>query len=304
MSKKWMLLACLLLAPGAASAGQATSGKDAPPENVTTMRVDGEIAVGPGGRVEDYAITTELADELRAILDKAVRGWTFPPMTVDGQPALVRNRMRVTLAARQIDGGYVLSIDNVTFRPESGPGAVDRVGASGARRTAGVRISATRMPVPAYPAPLARAGVEGAVLLGIRIAPDGSVEDAVVVQSSLFNVRGRRWVLDEARRQFEGAALAAIRRWTFDVAADPGSDPTPSARTVMMPVWFAMEGMDTHDAVGQWRTELRSARHRLPWIAYDNDKAQRIGISDVGPGELLALEATLRPPEGVIGRAL
>lgn len=304
MNRTWMLLACLLLASHPAAAGEQAPPDGAAAESVMTMRVDGDLVVGTEGRVVDYEITTELPDELRGILDKAVRGWTFQPMTVAGQPVQARNRMRVTLAAREVGAGYALSVDNVTFQPATKPG-VARANAAGpvADDTRDVIISASHMEPPRYPRGLMRARVEGAVLVYLRVAPDGSVQDAVVVQSSLLNVRGYPKVLEQARKQFENSALAAARRWRFDVDVRPGASVTPAALTVTVPVWYAMRDSDAHEASGKWRVEVRGARHQVPWLAGARD-AQRIGISDVGPGDLLALDATLRPPEGVIGRAL
>ena len=81
-----------------------------------TMRVDGDITIDSQGRVTKYKVTTPVTPTIEKALDKAVHGWRFHPVKVDGQPANARSNMRVTLAAREASNGYAISVDNIIYR--------------------------------------------------------------------------------------------------------------------------------------------------------------------------------------------
>lgn len=63
---------------------------------------------------------------------------------------------------------------------------------------------------PAYPRAAVRMGQEGAVHLRIHVAADGSVADVELVSSS-------------GHRRLDGAALEAVRSWTFSPAVRGGA---------------------------------------------------------------------------------
>lgn len=100
---------------------------------------------------------------------EGVRRWRFEPARQDGEPIECRMLTRVRFAL----------VDTVD-EPAGGPGA-DR-------------------PVPAYPAALLRARIEGYAEVEFARAPDGSVSEARVINAM-------------PRGEFEGAALAAVRGW-------------------------------------------------------------------------------------------
>lgn len=98
------------------------------------------------------------------------------------------------------------------------PGPRRQINAEGALRVGGAvktpkKIRDVR---PVYPAEARDAGVSGVVILEVRIAPDGEVEDAVVLRSIP--------TLDEA-------ALDAVRQWTFTPTLLNGQ-PVPVIMTV------------------------------------------------------------------------
>jgi TonB family protein len=293
--KQWILLAWLLLpalaAPAATPAPQS--------EKVLTMRVDGVLTVAPDGTVRDYRIATPMPTGLQEVLDKAVRGWTFHPVRLNGEPVAARNNMRVTLAARESGDGYAVAVDNVTFRPLAPPAPGETTGPADGDGT--VTVTARNLRPGSYPRGLMRAGVEGAVLLYLKLEPDGRVEDVVAVQSSLYDVRGRERTLDQARKQFERNAIDAARRWSFHVETTGDATPTASDLTVTVPVWYSMATRG--DDAGKWRIELRGPRQPVPWLD-GVDVAQRFGVSDLGENEMATLASAFRVPEGVIGRSL
>lgn len=271
--------------------------------SVMTMRIDGEIAIDAAGKVIDYRITTPIEGELKPLLDKSVRRWTFHPVLVDSKPVQARSSMRITLAAQAVQTGYRVIVDNVTFgadldsaaRAEPRPG-----GDSSGRGEAPILVVANR-PMPAYPRSLAKAGVEGAVLVGLKLTSDGNIENMIAVQSTLFNVRGRDAILAKARELFEDATLRAIKHWKFSVP-DNKETPTASELSGVIRVVFKMPKTVASDAPGQWQVELRSEKRIAPWLR--DTPAQSIGVSDLGDGEMQPVASAFRAPEGVIGRAL
>ncbi len=84
-----------------------------------------------------------------------------------------------------------------------------------------------------YPAALAKAGVEGAVLVHFHIAPSGSTREVSVVAST--------------DRVFEAAAMAALRQATYEPARKDGAAVESEAVQLVV---FRLEGSstDTSDA--------------------------------------------------------
>jgi len=169
-------------------------------ESIMTMRVDGELAIDPQGKVLDYRIDTKLEPAVRAQIDKAIPRWRFVPVSIDGKATAVKSRMRITLAAQQVAAGYAVSIDNVVFQDDR---ASTNMQVMGADAKPADDISAKFRKPPGYPLGLMRAGVEGAVLVYIRVTPDGKAGDVAAVQSALFNVKGRDKTMAEALRVLE-----------------------------------------------------------------------------------------------------
>jgi TonB family protein len=294
--KLWIVLACLLVVP----LGGIAREKLQVSNSIMTMRVDGEITIDQAGSVLDYKITTPIKPEMQQLLDKAVRKWTFHPVTVDGKPAIAKNNMRITLAAREAGSGYAVSVDNVTFRRMSSDSKAGQ-GKPTAENGA-VIITAKSMKPGHYPTGLAQAGVEGAVLLDIRVSPQGNVEDVVAVQSSLYDVRGRPDVLEDARKLLEVSAIAAAKKWKFNVTVTK-SNPTAADLTVSVPHWYVMEKNRRREHLGQWRVELRSEKAIVPWLL-DARTAQDIGVSDLDSDDVMPLASALKAPVGVIGKTL
>jgi hypothetical protein len=305
MHKEFRALAlCLLLLPQVVLSGESVKIDN----SVLTMRIDCEIAIDPAGKVLDYRINTPMKAEVQQLLDKSVRKWTFHPVLVDNKPVAAKTRMRITLAAQAAGSGYRVLVDNVIFSERLDASERDKHKSAddGRRRVKSgdddvfIAIRAIR-PMPAYPRGLMQAGVEGAVLLSLKLAPDGHVEEAVAVQSSLFNVRGRAETLDKARTLLEDSTVRAAKRWTFEVTARK-PNPTASDLTAVIPVFYRMSKAVASDAPGQWQVELRSEKRIAPWLL--DAPAQNIGVSDLGDGEMLPVASAFRTPEGVLGKAL
>ncbi len=288
------VLALLALALPALAQPPATEGTD---ESVRTMRIDGDLTIDPQGKVLDYRITTPLRGQINGLLDKAVRHWTFQPVLVDGQPVTARTGMRITLGAREVESGYAVAIDNVTFHNKE-ESATGEKGIS--EETPEVSVKARSLVPPKYPSGLMRSQVSGGVMLMVRVTPSGDVADLAVVQSAVYNVKGQSKTLAMAREKFEDSVLAVARRWKFDVTAKL-PNPDAEALTLAIPVQFV--AFDTPaDPIGTWRVEQRGPLSIAPWLV--SSQAQRIGISDVDSNAPVPVATRFHLNDEVRGRAL
>lgn len=270
-------LACTGAQAGTAPAEQGSG------ESVLTMRVDGELTIGTQGEVEAYALRTELTPDIQKMLDKAIPKWAFVPIEQDGKPVRAKTPMRITLVAREIgEQKYEVKIDNVIFSPLT---KEDREAAERAAGKAVARMN--RLPFPRYPQELMLAGIEGSVLLRLRLNPDGSVADVFAEQSSLYNVKGSRRALDKARALLEKSATDAARKWTYSV--ENASAEQTQDIDVKVPVKYSLKGPDEieRDGVGVWRYEYRGPRLDPPWPKTD-DMELAVGVSDLNSGEMVS----------------
>lgn len=293
MLRSIMLTVALLACAGAYAGAkdEATQG-----EAVLTLRVDGEISIDPEGGVADYRISTKLNPQLERLVRRAVPSWRFKPIVVDGKPVIATSPMRITLSAEEKDGGYKVTVDNVVFRPntraeweaeQASRKARPRMSVVGEAPQPMVWITSKSLRPPKYPPELQHAGVEGMVLLTLRLHPDGRVAETFASQSSLLNVKGSPGQLDRARVMLERNASDAAKRWTFTIAAEEGASMSAHQLTVRLPVEYFMQGSTGPDRLaGRWRHEFRGPNRPVPWL--NADKAPRIGVSDLNGNEILA----------------
>lgn len=219
-----------------------------------SMLVTGDIEVDQDGSVQRFELDqrSRLPQPVDRLLGEAVPRWRFEPTLVDGQPAAVRTRMRIRVAATRAPGdpdSYVLRVAGASFG-EAGEG--------------GLRTKAIEP--PAYPrVPLDR-GVQGTVYLLLRIGRAGTVEDVVAEQVNLRLVAGER-VLRQMRMAFEKAAIRAARDWTF-VPPTGREDADASFWTARMPVEFVLRGSEP--GYGEWTTYVPGPRVAAPWAMEDS----------------------------------
>jgi len=303
--ESWLLIGSLLLAPlGALHAGTGAEVAIDAGQELLTMRVDGDVAIDTEGEVLDYRLETELQPELKALLDKAIPRWLFHPVVVDGKAIPARTGMRITLAGTKVEGGYRISIDNVTFRNSSGVEAKDRQVRAGLADDLPVDIvlKSRRRGSIAYP----RYAVNGQTVVYVRVSPDGKVEEATAVQSSLLNAAGTPEELARARAAMEANAVKGIRTWTFDVKVN-AADPTPADFTGYIRVDWVLPGTSgahAFERTGEWQLENRGPYRTAGWLR-GYELAQRIGSSDAGGSAGVGPVASpVRLREGVIGKAL
>ena len=325
MVLRTMVATVLAMALAAGSTHAATKVQIAQGESVLTLRVDGDLTIDAEGRVVGYRIRTKLEPQIEKLVAKAVPRWRFQPILLGGKPVSATSPMRITLAATEANGGYEVRVDNVVFRPNT---KEDYEAELAAQREAAARglsieasgkkaedsgeprqqvfITANKLTPPGYPAGLNKAGVEGVVLLNLRLNPDGTVADVFASQSSLLNVKGRPELLDRARTMLEKNAATTARKWRFNVEAKEPSTLTADALTVRVPVEYSLSAPGAKDAslAGKWRHEYRGPNFPVPWLL-GVEGEQPVGVSDLDSGEVLAGTSSFRlADKDVIGTAL
>jgi hypothetical protein len=251
------------LATAALLAGFARADALPPPaalEQVTLMRVHGEITIDAEGKVTALEVDPRVPDSIAANVVRIGSAWRFHPVVVDGRPTAAKARLRLVLTAQSIGDGYEARVDSVSF-----PGLDDEAAREGFAR------GSTRPPL--YPRGLMYAGVTGSVSLLMRVGVDGRVEEVVAAQTFLDRVRGPDETLKKAIGMFESSALEAARRWTVKVPADIATRP-PERRTVAVSVSFILGGRpDASQSVGRWESFVRAPFRDAPWMPRSQGKA-------------------------------
>jgi hypothetical protein len=286
-------------------------------ESVLTLRVDGELTIGTEGQVLSYTLRSKVDQNLQNLLAKAIPQWRLVPMQQGGKPVNATSPMRITLAAKQIPAGYEVRVDNVIFRALNNADiAVEKAAMARARATgevvtqvgeaphAPVLIDSVKMRPPGYPIGLVKAGVEGVVLLNLRLNPDGTVAEVLATQSSLFDIKGNPSVLDKARGLLEKESVQAAKTWTFKIDAEKTAQLTHEDLTLVVPVEFVMGTHNTQELnlTEKWRQEFRGPNLPTPWL---KRAAQEVGVSDLAGGEQVAGTATFQLRDrSILNRAL
>lgn len=284
-------LAVSLVAP-AFAAGDAPSAA-ATLESVAIMRVAANVVIEPGGSLGDLRIETPVEPALQAALERAIRGWRFKPVQVNGVPRRASTRMLIVLALLQGGAKHRIVIDSVGFPTQ--PGA-DVVAADGQLAP----ITAKRLTPPGYPPNQQQARVMGTVLLGIKVTPDGRAGDVAVMQSMLYATKRGEKADRRSLHEFEGVAIAVSRRWTFNVPKE-AVPRTAEQLTVSVPVQFNI-GYDL-DAPGQWLAVVRLPKQALPWLPPAPD-ALRLGVASVTGGDVSPMSSVFELSSDVVGTSL
>lgn len=285
----------------AAACGAQAAPKLAPvpgfESSVLTTQVDGMIEVDRSGRVIDYTLEKArkpLPPKVVERLMQQVRGWAFEPVQVDGKPVVARTRMRVTLLAEERPEGFAISIDNVTFPPLRGAVVPD------AKADANVRAVKTRG--LRYPDEFLGRGLDATVLVSVKLRPDGTMEDAAIVQTSIPDRTGKPEEFGRLAALLEAEVLRGVKRMQFAVDYPEGAKPLDEPVTGMLPIVFHM-GDRPKQVQGLWRVEARSIKRTPPWVSA-TDGQRLAGVSDLNEGESANADGGLRLKNTVNGVAL
>lgn len=272
--------ACML-ALAMSSAAHASNPKDFVGENVLVMRVDGEIEVDPQGKVASHQLKTEVTEDIRALLAKAINRWTFTPPVVDDKPAQVRSSMRVTLTAQKVDSGYLVRLDEAKF------GAPDKIPVKG------FWVIHKMKPGVQHPG----VAVDALVPVQFLIAPNGDVLDAFVQRCM---IQARTPGMDNARvcSMIERNAIRAVRGWKARYEPAPGESMPTEPASGTLPLHFRASPT-TAAAPGTWKAEWRTAARVAPWQEKHNAAA-----FDTTESGFAQHRPVLRLDEGIVGLPL
>ncbi|MGH8061256.1 MAG: energy transducer TonB [Pseudoxanthomonas sp.] len=145
-----------------------------------------------------------------APLEAVIRDWEFEPGKVDGVPAVTETGLLLHVELRKTaEGGIVLNIDDA------------RTGA----------FSVKQDP-PAYPRDQARLGVQARVLMNVQTDATGQV-----ISARMEEYEGSRTGTN-SRKDFEAAALNAVKSWTYRTEQVGGNG---LAVTLRVPISFCFD---------------------------------------------------------------
>jgi hypothetical protein len=280
-----LILSALLAGIAHADALPPPAAAPAALEQVTLMRVHGDITIDAEGRVTALDVDRRVPDAIAANVVRIAHGWRFHPLLVDGRPAAAKAHMRLVLAAQRTGDGYEARVDSVSF-----PGDETAERAGFARRNT--------MP-PEFPPRLWKSGISGSVSLLMRVGADGRLEEVVAVQTRLENVTGSDATLRKGIKMLEASALDAARHWTMRVPADIATLP-PERRTIATDVVFAAGKRVSLEPVGRWQVFVRAPYRDAPWLPRDKGRAalanaEEGGLGTVGTGLELVSDADGQP---------
>ncbi|MBF6023041.1 energy transducer TonB [Lysobacter niastensis] len=209
------------------------------------------------------------------MLGKAVKGWKFEPVVIDGKTVRARTKMSVRIVAKPIDENRAeVRIASANFGEGGNPGEF---------------ITSKELAPPKYPEMAAMNGVKGTVYLVVRIGRDGTVEDVIAEQVNLKVVDHEsgmtRW-----RNMLAKTAISTARRWTFN--------PPTVGEEVGKAFWLARVPVDflLHDEkltpYGQWEAYIPGPRASTPWLgamdaALGADAVAGGGMHPIGSGPKL-----------------
>ena len=276
-----MALACAWWStPSTAQEPVGDAVEVAAPESVMTMRVDGEVVFDTQGKVIEYkVITPDLEAGVHRFASEQLGAMRFEPVSIDGKLVNARTFARMTLLARPLENGnFEVGMESVHFfKGKFDASGAPKMDPSEDDNRIGEWTVASRGRNPGYPIGLMKAGISGAVAVRLLLREDGTVEDAFITQSALFNVRGRDATLDKARALFERESIKALKQWRFK---PPAGKPDPGNlewRSGDIAVFFTMIDYNQNTS-GQWRREARGPKRVASWEA-QRDPRLLVGIS-------------------------
>lgn len=161
-------------------------------------------------------------------LENEVRKWEFVPAMVDGVAVPTRTGLLLQVNVSRLSNGLALSIGTA------------RTGAVSDRQTP-----------PRYPSGQAKRGVEGQVLMDIRTDEAGKATSIVMADFQSTSKSA------SARGDFEAAALAAAKTWTFHTEQVGGKNQSAYMR---VPVSFCMSNKCMRQFAKQLDTGSESRR--------------------------------------------
>jgi hypothetical protein len=258
------------------------------------MHIKGKLVIGVDGAVVSVDLGTDrLTPSLHDALLAKVRGWRFKPLRVKGTPVQAATGFHLVLAAVQQGEGYDVRVDGAYFGDPEDATAVLPDGTA-------APITGRKLTPPKYPAELQRRGRTGKVHLAVLVRANGTVEDVQVLQSLAYDFEEQLGD-DTSRsimRSLEANAIAAARRWTFDVPPARVAA-GPSERTVIVPVVYLLQY--NVSLPGVWFPVRRGPERPVAWLPPERSKG--LALSGRGAGSPSPLDSPyqiLQPATGTL----
>jgi len=230
---------------------------------VYAMTADGDIHVATDGHVSDYHLRSELPPAVSALVDRAVRGWQFEPVIVEGAAVNAKTALHLGLIAEpQGDADkYMVRITEVSFGEPS------------------VRKGRSRP--PHYPESAVHAHLGARVLLKLHLDDSGNVAEVFPYQASLDARANSEAEANRYRKLFEEASIRAARDWQFDLTETLGGKPVGTWAIVPLVFGVTDHVPGPHESDGRWRAYIPGPIH---------DVAETPAKSGAGNQELVALK--------------
>ena len=290
--KTWIVALVIALLPAWAS---AVSMSEIRHKLEYSLLVKGEIETRAQGEVSSVNVDKrdKFPPGLVDYVKQQVSGWKFEPALVAGKPAHTRRSMSLVVVARKFpDKGVAIGIRDASFGPQQ-------------LKEDGF-IYALSQKQPVYPSSMRAKGVAGTVYVLVRVGRDGKVQDAVVERVNL-RVLAKEHVMESWRAALSGAALEAVKEWTFIV---PTKGPYGDAPfwPAWAPVNFEIKNAKgavinapanaVQEGYGKWKTYVRGPRQSISWLlenrpGFSSDSLEEGGVyvaeNDTGPKRLAPL---------------
>lgn len=294
MKKAWMV--ALVIALLTAWAGAVTTSEIRNKLEYSLL-VKGEIETNAQGEVSSVNVDKpdKFPPGLVDYVIQQVSGWKFEPALVAGKPVHTRSSMSLLVVARKLPNKEVaIGIRNASFGRQ--------------QLKEDEFISALSQKQPVYPYAMRAKGVAGTVYVLVRVGRDGKVQDAVVERVNL-RVLAKEHVMESWRAALSGAALEAIKEWTF-IVPTKGQYVDAPFWPAWTPVNFEMtnakgevinaQGNAVQAGYGKWKTYVRGPSQTISWLlenrpGFSSDSLEEGGVyvaeKDTGPKLLTPLDA-------------
>jgi len=276
-------LFCTLLSAAALAAGPSEVRKRVQ----ASMLLTGTIVVAPDGSVSSYVIdkAEKLPPAVTGLIAESIPKWKFEPTLLGGKPVAAKANMSLRLVAKPMgDDKYSVGISGTQF----------------GQNVPGESITYKDQVAPTYPHQAARSRVSGTVYLLLRVGRQGQVQEAVAEQVNLV-VAGNDEEMEQWRKMLAESALAAARKWTFNLPIS-GEHVNDEYWVARVPVVYGLKRYDEirGDDYGEWQPYVPGPKQPVPWI---DDPRLLTGSADALPdGGIHPLEKDglrlITPPGG------
>lgn len=259
-------LVLLLMLLAGAFAADAASRADIRKSIERSVLVTGTIDIGTDGTVIGHRVDQpeKLPEFVRDLVARAVPGFRFEPVRVDGRVVKARAKMGIRVIAKQLDdGNYRLRIGSASFGEEGG--------VQGETVTAVGQKTPPRYPEAAY-----MSGVQGTVYLVLKIDRQGTVVEAIDEQVNL-TILGNESQMKNGRMLLARAAIAAAKKWRYD-APTRGPLADEEFWSVRVPIDFKLcdgplrECQMAAKPYGRWEAYIPGPKNHIPWITDEQNR--------------------------------